>query len=176
MASTADIRAALAGGPMTQSEVADALGADDRKERLAVYSAIQQMITQGRGVERLADGKVTLIPGWKPTRGAGSGKPDAKAPKAGKAKAKPRESMAEAKAREATANADLAEATARAMTPGADPAPGGGEPAPAPQPRVDAVVIQRRHLRLLVAHAMAFGDPFDGEMKEAVVTATVLSA
>jgi hypothetical protein len=151
-----EIRTALAGGPMRPSEVADALGAEG-KERDAVYQAITQLVDKGRGVEKIDDGRVTLIPGWKPSRGPGAG--GAKSAKAPATEKRP------------------AKAAPGPITVGGVPVGDAVDPTPQPErPRIDAVVIQRRHLRLLVAHAMAFGEPFEGEMKEAVVTATVLSA
>lgn len=154
MAITTDIRHVLEAGPMRPSEIADALGLTEAADRSTLYKAVAQMVKKERGVEQLDDGRVSLIPGWKPTRGFGAGKA-----KADKATAEPRKR-----------GRKPALAAATPETPAPSPA------AATPELAQDLVTIPRRYLRLLVAQVMVTTGRLEGDLKTAVATAAVLSA
>lgn len=78
MSRSDDIRRALQqhGEPMFPREIAEAMGADDRRERASVAAQVSEMANQGHGVERMDDGRYSLIPGWsKGRRSEGGAKP-----------------------------------------------------------------------------------------------------
>ncbi len=62
-----EIRSALrqSAEPMFPREVCDALGAEDRRERTLVSASLAAAASQGAGIEKLHDGRYSLIPGWK---------------------------------------------------------------------------------------------------------------
>lgn len=66
MSRSDEIRSALgrSGEPMLPREVADALGAEGRKARSLVAAQVSAMAKQDHGIERLHDGRYSLVPGW----------------------------------------------------------------------------------------------------------------
>jgi len=87
MSRSDDIRAALqqSGEPMFPREIADAMGAEDRRERSSIAAQVSEMANQRQGVEKMDDGRYSLVPGWaKGRRSEG-----AVAPKPSKAAAPP---------------------------------------------------------------------------------------
>ena len=111
MSTMNDIRAHMArqAGPVTATQVAEALDLEAKKVRQAMYQAARQEA----GIEALDDGTYSLIPGWKPSREPATDtaaapakalrkakQPKAKQPQARKSKAK-RVPKAEAPKRQA---------------------------------------------------------------------------
>lgn len=72
MSSCSEIRKVLAtsGEPMRPRDICDALGCEGEKERKSVYASLAVMAKDKAGVEKLDDGRYSLIPGWKPKRAA----------------------------------------------------------------------------------------------------------
>jgi len=61
---------------MFPREIADAMGAEDRRERASIAAQVSEMAAQGHGVEKMDDGRYSLIPGWaKGRRSDGGAKP-----------------------------------------------------------------------------------------------------
>jgi hypothetical protein len=166
MATTEEIRDALKGGPLKPSEIADQLGLTDQAERTALYGAVNQLVAKERGVERLDDGTVTLIPGWKPTRGSAS-----TAKPARKARAAPeRPTKATRKAR----GAKHARKQARRPRTAAEDQP--------ERPALDEAAVQTAihnractlpaaTVRRLLAHIFGSERPLDAFTRQAVVEA-----
>jgi hypothetical protein len=65
-----EIRGVLrsASGPLTGRELCNAIGCENAGERERVYKTVAAMVGNGSGVERLDDGRYSLIPGWRPKR------------------------------------------------------------------------------------------------------------
>lgn len=59
----------LSGEPMTAGQLVEALDIENRPERVRFYKHLSSVAHQGLGVERLDDGRYSLIPGWEPKRG-----------------------------------------------------------------------------------------------------------
>ena len=78
MSLIADIRAqmALESGPVHPRHLAEVLDQDVT----TVRNTMNQAATKGHGIERLDDGKFSLIPGWAPARGPNAAADPAPAP------------------------------------------------------------------------------------------------
>lgn len=112
MARTDDIRSALAqsGEPMFPREICDALGIEDATERKNASASVAAMASNGAGIERMDDGRYSLIPGWKNSRGAE--KPAAPPVPDGEP-----DTVADARLRLTQAQADVTQAQVKAMLP-----------------------------------------------------------
>lgn len=190
MSTMDDIRASMAqqGGPVKPGEIAELL----EIEQKAVASAMYQAAKQGSGIERHDDGSYSLIPGWKPARGAAAAAEATQEPAPSPAPAdaparrgrRPRAQLvkpaAEKRARKPRA-AKKAKAEKPARKPKKAPrsttarkkrAP--RAEAPAVEQPSDATTIQlpRQTVRLLVAGVLAFGGELGADLREAVLEAT----
>ncbi len=78
MSLIADIRAqmALESGPVHPRHLAEVL----EEDVTTVRNTMNQAATKGHGIERLDDGKFSLIPGWAPARGPNAAADPAPAP------------------------------------------------------------------------------------------------
>jgi hypothetical protein len=163
------IRAVLgrASGPMRPKDVLEQLDIDT--DIKTVCDRMAQAANAGSGPERHDDGTYSLIPGWKPTRGPGSGTQaaqepvarPARAPKAKKAKARKAEGKkAAAKPKRAYVR------KAKAPTPVADSPrrTKGGED--------ELVPVRRGTLRALVHAVLESDRPVTPELRSALIQLT----
>jgi hypothetical protein len=166
-----EIRAVLgrASGPMRPKDVLDQLETDT--DIKAVCDRMNQAANNGQGLERHDDGTYSLIPGWKPTRGPGSGTQ-------GVPDASPRQVVA-AKGRKAKpSKADGRKAASKpkrayvrkAKAP--SPAPVADATRRTPNSEDELVPVRRGTLRALVHSVLESDSPVTPELRNALIQLT----